>query len=123
LIREEGRGDVGDPQLVRAGWLEGAVHQIGRGQIGRGSCLFVALRRDRAAAPAAGADQTGHAHQPGNPLAAVSLAGGPQRGIDTRCPIGLPRADVHPLDPGQQRLVRSGMRPGRALAPGIAAGL
>jgi len=88
-------GDIGDPQLVRASCLEVAVHQIGCG-----SCLFVAPCRDRAAAPAAGADQTGHAHQPGNPLAAVSLSGGPQLGMDTRCPIGLPRADVHRLDPG-----------------------
>ena len=111
-------GDVGDPQLVRAGGLEVAVHQIGRG-----SGLFVALRRDRAAAPAAGADQTGRAHQPGNPLAAVPLSGGPQLGMDTRCPIGLPRADVHRLDPGQQRLIRSGMRRGRAMTPGIVAGL
>jgi hypothetical protein len=46
-------GDVGDPQLVRARRLEIAVHQIGRG-----SGLFVAPCRDRAAAPAAGADQT-----------------------------------------------------------------
>jgi hypothetical protein len=50
-------GDVGDPQLVGAGGLEVAVHQIGR----RPS-LLVALRRDRTAAPAAGADQSGHAH-------------------------------------------------------------
>ena len=111
-------GDVGDPQLVRAGCLEVALHQIGRG-----SCLFVALRRDLIAAPAAGADQTGRAHQPGNPLAAVPLAGGPQLGMDTRCPIGLPRADVHRLDPGQQHLIRAGMHQGRAGMPGIGAGL
>ena len=101
-------GDVGNPQLVRAGCLKVAVDQIRRG-----SGLFVALRGDRTAPPAAGADQTGGAHQPGSPLAAVSLAGGVQLGMHTRCPIGLPRTDVDRLDPGQQRLIRSGMRRGR----------
>ena len=87
--------DVGDPQLVWAGGLKVAVDQIGRGP-----GLLVALCRDRAAPPAAGADQSSHAHQPGNPLAAVSLAGGSQFGMNTRCSIGLSRADVHRLDPG-----------------------
>ena len=111
-------GDIRDPQPVWTVRLEVAVDQIGRG-----SGVFVALRRDRAAAPAAGADQTGRAHQPGNPLAAVPLSGGPQLGMHTWRPIGLPRADVHRLDPGQQHLIRSGMRRGRTMAPSIVAGL
>src|SRR3954469_18064962 len=126
LAADAGRGPCSgcpDPARLADGSPSPNRRPGGSRHIGRGSGVFVALRRDRAATPAAGADQTGDAHQPGNPLATVPLSGGPQLGMDTRCPIGLPRADVHRLDPGQQRFIRLGAGRGRAVTQSVIAGL
>lgn len=76
-----------------------------------------------ATAPVAGPDEAGLAHQPGNALARVPLALFAQICVDTRCPVGLVRAEMDGADPLQQRGV--GHRPCRGLPPdpGVVPGL
>jgi len=52
-----------------------------------------------------GPDRAGYAHQPGDVLAAVSLALGPQRGMNPRCPVGVARGNVDILQPRDGQLV------------------
>ena len=96
----------------------------GRPGSGAGRASRVAPCRDRAAPPTAGADPTGRAPQPGNPLAAVPLSCCLQFGMAARGPLGLPRAQGHRPDPGQPPLplMRPGPRRGRAVMPGVVAG-
>ena len=77
-------GDVGDPELVRPGRGELAIHQVRRRP-----GVLVTPGRHRAAVPMAGANQASLPHQPRNPFAAVLLAIPLQLGVDTRCPIDL----------------------------------
>jgi hypothetical protein len=77
-------GDVSDPEPVRARGGEPAVDQV-RGWSG----LLVPPRRDWPVAATAGADETGFAHEPRNPLAPVSLSSSPQLGVHTGRPICL----------------------------------
>jgi hypothetical protein len=57
----------------------------------------------------AGADQTGRAHQPCDPLAPVPLTLAAQVGVNARRAIGLPRGGMDGPDPLQQRRVGFGM--------------
>jgi hypothetical protein len=77
-------GDVSDPEPVRAGSGEPAIDQV-RGWSG----LLVPPRCDWPVAATAGADETGFAHEPRNPLAPVSLSSCPQLGVHTGRPICL----------------------------------
>jgi hypothetical protein len=76
-------GDVSDPQPVRARGGETAIYQVRCW-----SGLLVPLRCDGPIA-AAGADETGFAHEPRNPLAPVSVSSCPQLGVHTGRPICL----------------------------------
>ena len=111
-------GDVGDPELVRPGRAEVAVHQVRRR-----SCLLVAPGRHRPAIPVTGTDQASLPHQPRNPFAAVLLAMPLQFGMDAGRSIRLARAGVHRAHSLQQRRVSRGMDRRRAVNPGVVARL
>jgi len=77
-------GDVGDPQLVRAGRGELAVDQV-RGRLGLGVLLG---DRERPLAPVT-PDDLGFAHQPGDPLLADPDPGVGELGVDARRAVDL----------------------------------
>ena len=87
-IREPARrrhmGDVGDPDLVRPRRRQVAVDQIRRWP-----GVLVTPRDHKATVPVAGAHQSGLAHQPRDPLAAMPPALCPQIGMHPRCPMGM----------------------------------
>jgi len=82
--RRRHEGDVGNPELVRPESSEIPVYQVGR----RSSFLVPPCGNDRAT-PAAGANQTGGAHEPGNAFAPVLLPFCPELGMHPRRTIGL----------------------------------
>ena len=77
-------GDVRHPELVRPGGDEVPIDQI-RG----GSGFLCPPRGRRPGAPAAGADESGRAHQSGDALAPVLLASCLERGLHPRRTIRL----------------------------------
>ena len=62
-------GDVRHPEPVGRLGLEVAIHEVGDW-----ASLLVPSRRGRAAFTVTGPDQAGRSHQPGDALAAMSLA-------------------------------------------------
>lgn len=77
-------GDVRHPELVRPGGDEVPIDQI-RG----GSGFLVPPCGRHPGAPAAGADQSGRAHQSGDALAPVLLSSCLERGLHPRRTIGF----------------------------------
>ena len=101
-------GDVGNSKLVRC-----RGHEIAVDEIRRWPCLLITPCRGWSTAPVAGPDEADLAHQPGNALARMPLALFAQVSVDTRCTVGLVRAEMDGADPLQQRGV--GHRPCRGL--------
>ena len=110
-------GDVSNPQPVRPGRHEVALHQV---RCWRG--VRVATRG--AAAPAAmHALQAVLAHQPGDALAAdVDVQAQTQLGVDTRCAIGPTAARVNGADLLGEVGVVQGPPRRRPSGPGVVAG-
>jgi hypothetical protein len=82
--RRRHEGDVGNPELVRPESSEIAVDQVGC----RSGFLVPPCGNDRAA-PAAGTNQPGGAHQPGNAFTPMPLPSCPELGMHPRRAIGL----------------------------------
>ena len=106
-------GDVRDPEPIRPGGREVAIHEIGCGP-----CLAIAESRVGTLAPAH-AGQAQRAHEPGDPLAADVHAERRQLRVDPTLAVGAARPRVDDADLFHERRIGRGARRRRADGPRV----